>query len=200
LLSALSIPIKSKKIHFYISESEKSKAKKYFDEVFKKNELVIGIIPSGGWASKRCDAKKWIEFCEKIYSKYRNKFLILWGPGDENDATQIYYTLKDISVLAPQTDIAEMAGLISLCDLVIANDSGPMHIAAAMKVPTLGIFGPTDPKKHGPYSSNSDYIIKDDLHCIICNKLVCPYNQECMKELSPNHLLSKVENLFNEKN
>lgn len=200
LLSALSIPIKSNNIHFYISESEKSKAKKYFDEVFKENELVIGIIPSGGWASKRCDAQKWIEFCEKIYSKYRNSFLILWGPGDENDATQIYYTLKDISVLAPQTDVAEMAGLISVCDLVIANDSGPMHIAAAMKVPTLGIFGPTDPKKHGPYSANSDYIIKDDLHCIICNKLVCPFNQECMKELSPDHLLSKVEKLFNEKN
>jgi ADP-heptose:LPS heptosyltransferase len=191
---------KSKHIHFYISESENNKAKKYFDEVFKKNELVIGIIPSGGWASKRCDAKKWIEFCETIYFKYRNKFLILWGPGDENDATQIYYTLKDISVLAPQTDISEMAGLISLCNLVIANDSGPMHIAAAMKVPTLGIFGPTDPKKHGPYSSNSDYIIKDDLHCIICNKLVCPYNQECMKELSPDHLLLKVEKLLNEKN
>ncbi len=164
-----------------------------------ENAFVVGIIPSGGWASKRCDAEKWIEFCENIYSKYRNKFLILWGPGDENDATQIYYNLKDISVLAPQTNVSEMAGLISKCNLIIANDSGPMHIAAAMKIPTLGIFGPTNPKKHGPYSSNSDYIIKDDLHCIICDKLECPFNHECMKELSADLLLSKVENLINEK-
>lgn len=199
LLQAFSVPIFSKKIHFHIAESEKSKAIKYFDEVFKQKELVIGIIPSGGWASKRCDAQKWIEFCEIIYSRYKNKFLILWGPGDENDATLIYSALKNVSVLAPQTDVAEMAGLISLCNLVIANDSGPMHIAAAMKIPTIGIFGPTDPKKHGPYSSNSDYLIKEDLHCIICNKLVCPYNHECMKELSPDILLSKVEKLINEK-
>lgn len=201
LLNAISIPIKSKNIHFFISESVKIKAKKYFDEVFKNDELVVGIIPSGGWASKRCDAEKWIEFCEAISDKYINSnFLILWGPGDENDATTIYSALKHKSILAPQTDVGEMAGLISKCSLVIANDSGPMHISAALKVPTIGIFGPTDPKKHGPYSSNSDYIIKDDLHCIICNQLVCPYNQECMKELSPDLLLQKVEKLLNEKN
>lgn len=199
LLNAISVPINSRNIHFDISESEKTKAKKYFDEVFKPKEMIIGIVPSGGWSSKRCDPDKWIEFCEKIYSKFRNKFLILWGPGDENDATQIYYSLKAVSVLAPQTDVAEMAGLISKCNLIIANDSGPMHIAAALNVPTIGIFGPTDPKKHGPYSLNSDYIIKDDLHCIVCNKLVCPYNQECMKELSSDLILQKVEKLLNEK-
>lgn len=200
LLKVLSVPIISKNIHFYIAELEKSKAKKYFNEVFKSDEIVIGIIPSGGWASKRCDAQKWIELCKNIYSRYKNQFLILWGPGDENDATQIYNALENVSVLAPQTDLAEMAGLISHCNLVIANDSGPMHISAAMKIPTIGIFGPTDPKKHGPYSTISDYIIKDDLHCIICNKLVCPYNHECMKELSSDILLSKVEKLINEKN
>ena len=68
-----------------------------------------------------------------------------------------------------------MAAIISKCNLVIANDSGPMHISAALGVPTLGIFGPTNPKAHGPYSPNSDYIIKEDLDCIICNKLVCPF-------------------------
>jgi lipopolysaccharide heptosyltransferase II len=200
LLNVLSIPILSKNIQFHLSDSEKKKANYYFDEIFKKNEKVIGIIPSGGWVSKRCDAAKWIEFCQKIHSKYKNRYLILWGPGDEKDATQIYYALKDISILAPQTDVAEMAGLISKCTLVIANDSGPMHIAAALKIPTLGIFGPTDPKKHGPYSTNSDYIIKSDLHCIVCNKLECPFNHECMKDLSADLLLSKVEKLLNEKN
>ncbi|MFO7525562.1 MAG: glycosyltransferase family 9 protein [Ignavibacteriaceae bacterium] len=199
LLKVISIPIKSKNIQFYLNEDDKSKATKYFNETFSADDFVVGIIPSGGWASKRCDAEKLIEFCERIYSKYRNKFLILWGPGDENDATQIYYTLKNISVLAPQTTVAEMAGLIAKCNFIIANDSGPMHIAAALKVPTLGIFGPTNPKKHGPYSSNSDYIIKDDLHCIICDKLECPYDHECMKELSADLLLSKVEKILNEK-
>lgn len=200
LLKAISIAIKTKNIYFAPGEDANQKADNYFKETFAENDFVIGIIPSGGWPSKRCDAEKWIEFCEKIYSRYKNKFLILWGPGDENDATRIYSALKPNSVLAPQTDIGEMAGLISKCNLIIANDSGPMHIAAAMNVPTIGIFGPTNPKKHGPYSTKSDYLIKDDLHCIICDKLECPYNHECMKELSADILLSKVEKLLNEKN
>lgn len=201
LLKAVSVPVKTKNIHFHLNVEQERKAEFYFNEVFSSKDLVFGIIPSGGWSSKRCDAEKWIEFGEAIFERYNNtKFLILWGPGDENDATKIYSALKPKAVLAPQTDIGEMAGLISKCSLIIANDSGPMHIAAALKIPTLGIFGPTDPKKHGPYSSNSDYIIKDDLHCIICNMLVCPYNQECMKELSSEIFLSKVEKLLDEKN
>ena len=83
-----------------------------------------------------------------------------------------------------------MAALIKKCKAVIANDSGPMHISAAMAIPTIGLFGPTDPKKHGPYSDNSSYVIKDDLNCIICNKLECPYNHECMKELPVDKILS----------
>jgi heptosyltransferase-2 len=74
-----------------------------------------------------------------------------------------------------------------------------MHISAALGVPTLGIFGPTNPKAHGPYSPNSDYVIKDNLHCIICNKLICPFEHECMKDLPVSLILKKAENLINEK-
>jgi len=103
--------------------------------------------------------------------------------------------LMDEIIVAPETDVDEMAALINKCDVIIANDSGPMHISAALDIPTLGIFGPTDPKKHRPYSANSDYIIKDDLHCIICNKLTCPYDHECMKELPSSEVILKVEQL-----
>ena len=90
-----------------------------------------------------------------------------------------------------------MSALINNCSLIIANDSGPMHISAALGIPTLGLFGPTDPKKHGPYSENSNYVIKSDLHCIICNKLTCPYNHECMKELPIDEVLMKAKNMLN---
>ena len=73
-------------------------------------------------------------------------FLILWGPGDENDANYIKRQLDEMSVLTPATSVAEMSGLINNCNFIIANDSGPMHIAAAFGVPVLGLFGPTDPE------------------------------------------------------
>jgi heptosyltransferase-2 len=86
--------------------------------------------------------------------------------------------------------------LINNCDLIIANDSGPMHIAAALDIPTIGLFGPTNPKMHGPYSDNSGYVIKEDLCCIICNKTECPYKHECFIDLPVENVVAKAEELM----
>jgi lipopolysaccharide heptosyltransferase II len=199
LLKVLEVPIISKKIHFYLSEEGKTFAKEFIEKNFDKtNETIIGIIPSGGWTSKRCDKGKWVEICRSILQKYRVKFLILWGPGDEIDANYIKDNLYNKAILSPKTTIMRLSALIKNCDLVIANDSGPMHISAALGVPTLGIFGPTNPEHHGPYSMNSDYVIKDDLFCIICNKLECPYHHECMFQLDNNKILEKLEKIGND--
>ena len=200
LLKPLEVKIISKNIHYYIGDEEKAFADKYFQENQLNNAKVFGIIPSGGWDSKRCDKNKWVEICRESVSKFNCKILVLWGPGDENDAEFIKQNLGDDCLLAPKSSLTQLAALISKCNLVIANDSGPMHIAAALKVPTLGIFGPTNPKAHRPYSANSDYVIKEDLHCIICNKLICPFEHECMTQLDVNIVISKLKVLLNEKN
>ncbi len=195
LLNCLNIPVISKKIHYYISKNDDEFGKNFTDVLRKDNSTLIGIIPAGGWPSKRCDAVKWVEICKAINEKYYTKFLILWGPGDEADSEFIKKHVPEISVLAPKTNLNTMAGLINNCDLIIANDSGPMHISAALGKPTLGIFGPTNPKNHGPYSPVSDYVLKEDLFCIICNKLECPFNHECMLELPVKDVINKLEKI-----
>lgn len=195
LLKALGIKATSKRIHFYVSEEENNWSKDFIKANFSSGKKIIGIIPSGGWPSKRCDAAKWVEICTAIKQKYDAAFLILWGRGDENDANHIKSNLKEDAILIPEVKIGKLSSLIKNCDLVIANDSGPMHISAVLGVPTLGIFGPTNPKAHGPYSPNSDYVIKEDLHCIICNKLECPYNHECMTHLPVSEVLKKINNI-----
>ncbi len=139
LLKAIDVPIISKKIHCYVSDLNVELGRRSLNKNFN-GKTVVGIIPSGGWPSKRCDASKWVEICKTIKNKYDVVFLILWGPGDEKDAEYINKNLPDESILAPQTDLSAMMGLIKICNIVIANDSGPMHIAAAFGIPTLGIF------------------------------------------------------------
>jgi ADP-heptose:LPS heptosyltransferase len=192
LLKALEVPVISKKIYFTVSESDNNSGIDFIKRNFAPGTNIAGIIPSGGWPSKRCDAVKWVEICKALNEKYKMRFLILWGPGDEQDSEFINNKLPDMTVLAPATSIVQMAGLINNCDLIIANDSGPMHIAAALGVPTLGLFGPTDPKFHGPYSENSDYVIKEDLFCIICNKTQCPYKHECFVDMSVESVVQKA--------
>jgi lipopolysaccharide heptosyltransferase II len=195
LLKAINVPVISKCIQYFVSEEDDKFGQEFIENNFSKGKKVVGIIPAGGWPSKRCDPVKWVEICKAISDRYRTKFLILWGPGDEKDSEFIRNTIPDLTVLAPETTLSQMSGLIKNCSLTLANDSGPMHISAALGVPTLGIFGPTSPHGHRPYSPNSDYIHKEDLFCLMCNKLECPYKHECMLQLSVEDILEKVKKL-----
>ena len=203
LLKCLDIPVTSKEIQYHFSEKATQKAIEYFNKIRNDVDFIVGIVPSGGWESKRCDKEKWVEIIDKFRfkdkSNFKFRFLILWGPGDEKDVEYINNKLPEITTVAPKTSVDELAALISQCDLIIANDSGPMHIAAALNVAVIGLFGPTDPAKHGPYSSKSAYILKEDLHCIKCNMLVCPYNHECMKELDVDEIINNAESLLSRK-
>jgi ADP-heptose:LPS heptosyltransferase len=200
LLNALNIPVHSKNIHFYVSEKDDEYGRKFIKKYFRGNSLVVGIIPAGGWPSKRCDATKWVDICTAINRKYNVQYLILWGPGDEYDADYIKNHFPDRTVIAPKTSLKQMSGLINNCGFIIANDSGPMHMAVALGIPTLGIFGPTDPMKHGPYSKSSDYVLKEDLFCIRCDYLECPYNHECMLQLSIHDIISKFSSILKRNN
>jgi ADP-heptose:LPS heptosyltransferase len=198
LLKAFNIPIISKRIIYQTTEEEKQFAGKFFGESSILNDSqLIGIIPSGGWESKRCDPMKWIEICDAIQKKYKAQFLILWGPGDESDSKKISEGLSPTPLMAPISTFGELSALVEKCDMIIANDSGPMHASAALGKPTLGIFGPTNPKAHRPFSENSSYVVHSDLHCIICTKLVCPYKHECMIELPIKKVMNEVDKLMN---
>ncbi len=69
LLKALGIEITSKRIHFYVSKEDDNWAKEYMKTNLPAGKRIVGIIPSGGWASKRCDATKWVEICNAIKAK-----------------------------------------------------------------------------------------------------------------------------------
>jgi lipopolysaccharide heptosyltransferase II len=195
LLKALNVPVISKNIQYFVSKEDDNFGKDFIENNFSKGKKIVGIIPAGGWESKRCDAIKWVEICKAISDKYRSNFLILWGPGDEKDSQSIKNSIPDLAVLAPETTLQQMSGLIKNCHLVLANDSGPMHISAALGIPTLGIFGPTSPYGHRPYSQSSDYIHKEDLFCLMCNKLICPYKHECMLQLPVENVMEKVKKI-----
>ncbi len=196
ILKSINVPIVSKKIDYVVDFEDNYQAKEFVQKKVPPGKTIIGIIPSGGWASKRCDASKWVEICNAISSKYDAVFLIMWGPGDEEDSNYIKQRLAENAILIPKTSVSELTGYINNCSIILANDSGPMHISAAIGIPTLGLFGPTNPKRHGPYSDKSGYIIKENLFCIICNKRECPYHHECFLELPAGDVLLKFEELI----
>lgn len=192
LLAPIGVPVVSRRIHYAVRPDEAQRAKTWLTRRFG-DRPVVGLVPSGGWPSKRCPPSTWIALGQALRLRYDPGFVVLWGPGDEADAAGIVDGLH--AVLAPPTSVPSMAGFLAGCSLVIANDSGPMHIAAALDIPTIGLFGPTDPTRHGPYGPRGRVVIKRDLHCIICNALTCPYGHECFLQLPVDDLLARAGEL-----
>jgi ADP-heptose:LPS heptosyltransferase len=86
-------------------------------------------------------------------------------------------------VLAGQTSLSRLASVISFANLFITNDSGPMHLANALKVPVVALFGPTDPNHTGPYQQPSSVIHKG-APCWPCSYRDCPFDHRCMLNIT----------------
>ncbi len=209
LLKSIGLSYDEKELFFDLKKDSIDMANNFFYNNFNNDDLIIGLSPSGGWKSKRCDPIKFAEIGNAVIEKYNAKVLILWGQEDLNDAIEIQSLMKYSSLLIPETDINQLAAFLAKCDLVITNDSGPMHITSALKTPVLGLFGPTDPKLQGPFGEQNEWIRLNELDCIGCNLLDCPINHECFKDLPIDKILDKIDillkhnnitNIINEKN
>lgn len=188
------------KLYYGIDDNDISSINKKIGDITSTNGLIVGISPSGGWSSKRCEPEKFAKIADEAVKRYGARVIIVWGPEDKQDAEAILSCMKNEAILAPPTTIREMGALLSLCNLVVANDSGPMHISTAVGTPTLAIHGPTDPKLQGPYGGKHESVRLESLHCIGCNLLECPYNHECFKDLPVEDVMRKLDAVIRKNN
>lgn len=199
LLQKSGIEIVNSKLKFNVSKDDL----KFAEDFYLKNDLsgfqVFCLLPSGGWQSKKIPPQKFIELADTLKLKYKWKILVAWGPGDEKDASEIVSSVSN-AIITPKTTIPQMGAIISKATIVVANDSGPMHIAVAAGVPTLSIHGPTNPLLQGAYGTKNETINFEELHCINCNLLECPYNQECFRDLPLERIIAKIDNLITKNN
>lgn len=97
--------------------------------------------------------------------------------------------------LAGRTDLLLLAALIGLCRVLVANDSGPLHLAAALGVPAVGLYGSTDPEATGPRGEKVRVIYRGE-ECAPCLKRVCPGDFSCMEKITPGEVMAAVGELW----
>jgi ADP-heptose:LPS heptosyltransferase len=90
---------------------------------------------------------------ERLATECGARVLLLWGPDEIHMARQIRDGVSMKPILAPPTDLHELAALLRRASLLVANDTGPLHLAAALGTPCLGLFGPTRAARNGPYGA-----------------------------------------------
>lgn len=144
-------------------------------------DFLVGIAPGATYGA----AKKWFPdrfatVADRLAEEYSARIL-LFGSAADRDSTQAvsrdaHHVLTD---LAGMTTLREAISLISRCRLFISNDSGLMHVAGALGVPTLAIFGSTNPVTTSPPGGKS-MVVHKDLPCSPCLKTTCPTDFQCM--------------------
>jgi len=121
-------------------------------EGVKRGDRLVAINPGAGRANKRWAVARFSALAERLATEAGARLLLLWGPDEAFMARDIALALPGHSaLLAPPTDLGELTALLKRCRLMIANDTGPLHLAAALGTPALGLFGPTSAERNGPY-------------------------------------------------
>lgn len=124
------------------------------------------IVPGARWNTKRWAPENF----GKLVSRMPLKPVIVGSKNDMSIADEVVSLSKGKAIsLAGKTDLKELINVMRGAKFVVSNDSGPMHIAAALGIPVFAIFGPTDPKRTGPYGKGHT-IIKEDVACAPCFK------------------------------
>jgi lipopolysaccharide heptosyltransferase II len=158
------------------------------------------LQPGARWLNKRWPVEYFAELVRLLAHKYPGaRFAILGDKGDNLLGEIVSAAAPDRCVnLCGQTTLPEMIEWIRRCDLMITNDTGPMHAAAAMRKPLVALFGPTEPRRTGPYGQLENVLRVDHLPCSPCLKSRCRYEKpdECLRALTPGHVVERVNRVM----
>ncbi len=145
--------------------------------------------------TKQWPAERFAALADKLAERGLLSGIVV-GPGEERLGEDISRRARHRPVvLGADLDPVELAALLRRARAVVSNDSGPMHLAAAVGTPVVAFFGPTDPGRTGPIGSPAR-VLDRYVFCSPCFLRHCPYGHECMEEITPEMALAAVEELL----
>jgi lipopolysaccharide heptosyltransferase I len=134
------------------------------------------LNPGAAWPNKRWPADRFGALAQHLHARHGWPSIVTWGPGEEGLAAEVVATANaggaPVAAAAPPTDLGELLALLAGAGLVVAGDTGPLHLAAALGTPVVGLYGPTDPARNGPWSP-ADVTVSRTAACH------CPYERRC---------------------
>lgn len=197
LLEPLGISHSDTQPYLTLEKKEVDEARKIIEQRgYKRGKPLIGIHPCSAYGMAKCWPKEYFQKLAKELLKEEDLFLLFFGQqGDDEIIKEICEVLPSRAMnLAGVTTLTELACLIELSDILVTNDSGPMHIACALKKPLIALFGSTDPEKTGPYTEDAK-MIKKDLPCSPCHLRKCPIDFPCMRSISVEEVLEQIKDV-----
>ncbi len=171
-------------------ESLKTSGGLDFSVDFEKPTMVAAV-------GSKSDIKKWpavhyAQLLDRLANERGFQIVLIGDKSDTKDAERVQAAMKHTAFnLCGRTTFSQMAQIIARANLVVTNDSAPLHVADALKVPLLALFGPTDPIKYGPRGVRSAALSRK-IFCSPCEKAQCRYGHECLNLLAVDQVFDKA--------
>jgi lipopolysaccharide heptosyltransferase II len=182
---------------FWDRQIEEKWTSLFRDDKISELELNIAINPGGDRENRRWRPEHYAEVADRIMERFPARLFLLGGPGEEAIAREIEEKMRHSTLnLSGQLSLNDLTYLISRFDLLITNDSGPMHIAAATGTPIVAIFGPENPMHLRPYTREALYrVVYKDISCRPCSKSSCE-KPICLSEIMPDDVFNACVELL----
>jgi heptosyltransferase-2 len=155
----------------------------------------IAIHPGGHYPSQRWPVERFADVAVALAARHSGKVVILGGPGDDEMVRALHRFGAEHSVMVPPVDVASLASVLSRCDILIANNSGPLHLAGAIGMPTVSVMGPTDPVRFWPMGVEQTVLRRRELACSPCARGRCGPH-DCLQGITVSEVLDAAQELL----
>lgn len=150
------------------------------------------LNPGGGWPNKRWPGDRFAAVARRLRQAHGLRSLVTWGPAERAAAEAIVSASEGAACLSPQTTVGELAAVMRGAALVVAGDTGPLHIAAAVGAPVVGLYGPTWPERNGPWDPADEVISRAD-RCHCHHKRQCQTGERCIETIGVDEVMAAIE-------
>ncbi len=128
----------------------------------KPRDGLVALVPGARRASKRWPLLRFRFLADRLRAEVGAQVIVVWGPGEQELARRLATGLWSRPVLAPPTDLDHLTALLRRCSVVVGGDTGPLHLAAAVGTPAVGLYGPTPADRNRPYGRHGRGIQSPD--------------------------------------
>lgn len=186
LLKRIGIPSENRNPAIYLGEDEKAWAAQWLQENGCYGKKIVAIHPGAYYETQRWLPEHYAELIRLIQQQSPLEAVLLGGPSDAVVVDDILVRLSDPVCVSVQEDIRKFFAILSQCRLLVCNNSGPLHCAGAVKIPTVSFMGPTVKESWMPVGEEHHVLREDDLPCIGCNLGYCKIKtHDCMRLIRP---------------
>lgn len=151
---------------------------------------VVGVNPGNPYPAKEWRESAFVELAMRLVAEGK-RVVVLWGPGELERAERIVAGAGDGVYLSPERRLDQVSGMLKNLSLLVTIDSGLMHLAVAIGVATVSLFGPTHPLEWH-MGGERDRFVFAGLSCSPCRLLECPFGSPCMTRLTPDDVLREI--------